>query len=66
MNLGGGKTTALGETVQVDQWEERRPSNQNRDASLASNIVPQADATPRGVAMPANNNTADANHPTIA
>ena len=66
LNLGGRKTTALGNTEQADQWEERRTFNRNRDASLASNNLPQADATPRGVAMPANNNTADANHPTIA
>jgi hypothetical protein len=66
LNFGGRKTTALKNTEQADQWEERRPSNRNTDASLASNIVPKADATPKGVAMPADNNTADANHPTIA
>jgi hypothetical protein len=64
--FGGRKTTALENTELADQWEEKRTANRNRDASLASNIMPQADATPRVVAMPANNNTADANLPTIA
>jgi hypothetical protein len=40
LNLVGGKTTALIEPGQADQWEEGRPSNLNRDASLASNIMP--------------------------
>ena len=52
LNLMGGKTTALGECVQTDQWEGRMVSNRNTATVLASNIVPQAVATPRGVAMP--------------
>ena len=64
--MGGRKTTALENTVKADQWEERRATNLNRDASLASNIVPQDVATPRGVAITANTNSTDASHHTIA
>ena len=52
LNLMGGKTTALGKPVRADQWEERRFSNRNTTTVLANNIVPQAVAIPRGVAMP--------------
>ena len=52
LNLMGGKTTALGDCDQTDQWEGRMISNRNTATVLASNIVPQAVATPRGVAMP--------------